>query len=144
MKRVLVILMSSLLVIIGLSGCLRSTATNSNKISVSSQQTEELNKSVRDLINKSFDLQYGTSSIELTEVFSNSFIKKIKDTSNFYKKELKPYKIVSINYDEIKDKSIDNFIVYVRLNDTKGEYTQVAHLIKKNGSFIVDEIEYDI
>jgi hypothetical protein len=144
MKRVLVILVSLLFIIIGLSGCHKSTATNSNNISVSTQQTEELNKSIKDLINKSLDIQYGTSSIELTEGFSNSFIEKIKDTSNFYKKELKPYKIISINYDEIKDKSIDNFIVYVRLNDTKGEYTQVVHLIKKNGSFIVDEIEYDI
>lgn len=107
-------------------------------------KTEELNKSIKDLINKSLDVQYGRSRIELSQVFSSNFISKIQDTLDFYKKDLNPYKIVSINLNELKDGSADNFVAYVRVSDLEGEYFQVIHIIKKDGMFIIEGIEYDI
>lgn len=68
----------------------------------------------------------------------------MQDTSGFYKKDLKPYKIVSINLDGLNNESGDNFVAYVRVSDSAGEYTQVIHIIKKDGMFIIKDIEYDI
>ena len=122
----------------------QKTTKSANAMTVNNLQNEELKKRVYDLITKSLDIQYGISNAELTEVFSNKFVKRIQETSNFYKKELKSYKIISINHDETKDISTENLVVYVRMEDTKGGYTQVIHLVKKNGIFVIDEIEYDM
>lgn len=125
-------------------GCSKKIDDNINETSTNIQQTNELSKNIEGLINKSLNIQYGTSEIELSQVFSSKFISKIQDTLNFYKKELKPYKIVSINLDGLKNGLADNFVVYVRVSDSKGEYTQVVHIIKKDGIYVIEDIEYDI
>jgi len=100
--------MISLLIIIGLLGCNNRTDTRTENTFVNMQQIEDLGKSFKDTINNSVGIQYGTNNIELTKVFSNRFITEIQDKSNFYKKDLKPYKIISINHNKIKDTSIEN------------------------------------
>jgi hypothetical protein len=144
MKKVLCFSLITLLVIVGFLGCDKRSDTYVNNTSKALQQNEELDKNLEDLVIKSLDIQYGISNIELTEVFSKEYIKKIQSTSKFYKKELKPYKIISINHDEIKDMSINNLVIFIRIEDRNGEYQQNMHLIKRNDTFVVDEIEYDI
>jgi hypothetical protein len=122
----------------------KRTDTQINNTSENTGQIEELTKDFKGLITKSLDIQYGTSNIVLTEVFTNEFVNKIEGISAFYKKELKPYKIISINYYETKDISAGHLVVYVRVEDTEGEYAQIVHLVKKNGIFAIDDIEYDI
>jgi hypothetical protein len=99
---------------------------------------------INDLIDKSLKIQYKVDNIALTDVFTDEFIKKIPVASNFYKQDLKPYKIISTNLDAVKDISINNQVVYVRINDSKGDYIQVMHFVKKDGKFLISEIEYDI
>lgn len=113
--------------------------------SVDQQASKEevpLNITVADLIDKSLNIQYENDGTTLTGVFTDEFIKSIPD--NFYKKDLKPYEIVDTDFNEPKDASEDNFIAYVRVNDIKGDYIQVVHFIKRNGKYLIDEIEYDI
>ena len=144
MKKVLCFSLITLLVIVGFLGCDKRSDTYVNNTSKALQQNEELDKNLEDLVSKSLDIQYGISNIELTEVFSKEYIKKIHSASNFYKKELRPYKIISTNYDEMKDTSVDDLIIFVRIEDSSGGYQQNMHLIKINDTFVVDEIEYDI
>lgn len=161
MRRNLCFLLLLLIIITAFLGCnkktnlkIESASANSKQngqsaqgvksTPIDDQQNKELKKTVNDLITKSLDIQYGTSNIKLNEVFSNEFINRIQNMQNFYKKELKPYKILSLNYDEIKDVAADNFVVFARINDTKGEYSQTIHFIKKNGVLIINEVEYDI
>lgn len=111
------------------------------------REDEVLDKDITDLVNKSLNVQYNLSETELTSIYSSEFVEKIKDMPNlFYKMDLKPYKIISmhqVSY-KIEKASIETFVFYVRISDNKGDYFQVIHMVKKNGAFIINNIEYDI
>jgi hypothetical protein len=113
--------------------------TNNNEA-----QNNYFSNYIKDLIDMSLKIQYKEDNITLTDVFTDEFIKKIPVTTNFYKKDLKPYKIISTNLDAMKEMSIDKPIVRVRINDSKGDYIQVMHFIRKEGKYHIAEIEYDI
>lgn len=105
---------------------------------------EHLKDSINELIDKSLKIQYGSEEIELAEVFTDEYIQSISKSTDFYKKDLAPYKIVAANLDRIDYALTDNFAINVRVNDKKGDYIQVMHFIKKSGQYFVGDIEYDI
>lgn len=104
----------------------------------------QVKNSINELINNSLKIQYGIDNTLLTDVFTNGFINSISEKPEFYKNELNPYKIIETNLDMVKDILSDNLIINVRISDKNGEYIQVMHIIRTNGKYLIEEIEYDI
>lgn len=129
-----VIVISTLIFI--LSGC----SENKNVSKLENGADADFNS----LIEKAISVQYGEKDIKKTDIFSKNYIKKIPEDKNFYKDELKPYEILRSNLEELENKTGDNLVVSVRISDTNGEYIQVLHMIKINGRYYIDNIEYDI
>lgn len=125
-----------------------NTGENEKKDSASDniKALEEDKKHINELINNSLQIQYGISNRALSEVFSSKFISKIQETPNlYYKKELKPYKVLDINIVENTDNPDDRFVAFVRVEDALGStYVQVIQFIIVNGNQVIDDIEYDI
>lgn len=137
MKRI-IFTVGFLFIVIFLTSC-STVKTNNNEVN-----KKNINNYINELIDKSLQIQYEAEKIILTDVFTVEFIEKIPATSNFYKKDLKPYKIISTNLHAKLEISIDNPIVSVRINDSKGDYIQVMHFVKNDGKYFIAEIEYDI
>ncbi|MHB8128943.1 MAG: hypothetical protein ACYDEX_08090 [Mobilitalea sp.] len=79
----------------------------------------------------------------MNSVFTNEFIDSIDNKSNFYKKNLAPYKILYKNY-KLKKVGENEFVVSVHIDDMNGRYIQVIHLIKSEDVYLISKIEYDI
>ena len=96
------------------------------------------------LINSSLSIQYDKrNTIELSSVFTREFIDMIDNSSNFYKFNLAPYKVVFRNY-TLNQVGENEFVVSIHIKDKNGRYIQVIHLIKRNDEYLISEIEYDI
>lgn len=110
----------------------------------SKQEDNVKNFELNNVMEKAISIQYGNKDIMKTEVFTKNYLDKISDDQNFYKEQLNPYKIVESNVEDVKSSSDGNLVINVRVNDKNGGYFQVIHMIKTDGRYYVDNIEYDI
>lgn len=98
---------------------------------------------IPNLINHSLSIQYGIENIDLNSVFTEEFIDRIDNNSNFYKEKLAPYQITYKNYNLTK---IDEkeYVLRVHIEDRNGSYIQVIHVVKEGERYLISNIEYDI
>lgn len=117
-----------------------SAGCSGNKKAIKTDAGDYLNS----LVEKVISFQYGNEDIIEADIFTKEFIDKIHTEQIIYKEHLNPYRILSSNIEDVKDKTDDSFEIYVRVEDKQGGYFQVLHVTKINERYYVDNIEYDI
>jgi hypothetical protein len=100
---------------------------------------KDVDPEIKKLMYSSLDIQYNRfSHINPRHIFFNEVLEK--DKEHTYKYDKWPYIILLM--DEYK-RDMDLY-VRMRILDRKGEYIQECHLIKKEGRYLIKDIEYDI
>lgn len=103
------------------------------------------NTEIKGLVYGTIEMQYLGSSEDMDKLYTPSFLQTIKSDTKFYKTDLCPYYIVDKNYmNNLKKINENEYTVSVAIEDKKGRYIQVIHIIKQNGNYLIANIEYDI
>jgi len=107
-------------------------------IIVKHNRFKKINPTVKKLIYASLDLQYNKfSRVNSNQILLSDFE---KNTANFYKFDKWPYIITDMQEWNYQGENYIN----VRILDRAGEYIQECLLIKKNTTFLIKNINYDI
>ena len=97
------------------------------------------------LVSTSLLIQYSNDNTNIDNVFTKDFINNMDKSSNFYKKDLAPYKIIDKGCLNSLTKVNENeFTVSVNIEDKRGRYIQIIHIIKLGDVYYISNIEYDI
>lgn len=138
-KKAILFIISLLLILLIALGFIYTNIVNSNNANTTD------NNSIKNIVNNSLWIQYSNNNTNIDRVFTNDYIDDIDKSSNFYKKNLAPYKIVDKNYIRSLIKVSENeFIVSVQIDDKNGRYIQIIHIIKERDVYLISNIEYDI
>jgi len=90
-------------------------------------------------------VQYSNDKPDINKIYTKDFINSIKNNINFYKEKLASFKFVNKNFlNSLREVKENEFTVRVHIDDKRGRYYQVIHIVKQDDVYLVSNIEYDI